>query len=351
MGWLRVGWLAVGAVMLNVGCDASVDICGDDSVPVCGADMVLYGDYCAAGAAGVEVIAEGACPCEPVTCEIACEFGFAIGANGCEECRCADGPGDDAGVDAGGMDAGTLDAGVPDTGAGEDASVVSPDSGMIVCPEGQLLCDGTCTPQGVENCGACDRSCGGEHGEAACVDGRCVYECEPGYLDCSPDVAGCDTLASPSRCGCDADIACSPPFVGTGEATCEYDDRTGEYGCGIACEGDLQECEEGGCYDTFLDEDHCGACGNPCGELAACNRGTCSGPAFCNNPENWELSEDGSTCRWTCGRFSYHAPFGAGRPATCTAPDGSMTSCTAGDSDCAPNVGCCSPTALARPGG
>src|SRR5262245_25797802 len=45
-----------------------------------------------------------------------------------------------------------------------------------------------------ENCGACGVKCDSTHGEAACVDGVCHIQCDPGYGDCNQRLGdGCET--------------------------------------------------------------------------------------------------------------------------------------------------------------
>ncbi|MEO1273800.1 MAG: Kazal-type serine protease inhibitor domain-containing protein, partial [Myxococcota bacterium] len=74
--------------------ECRVCICPAVAAPVCGADGMTYGNACEAGCAGVEVVSDGPCEtqCEPVACEIFCEYGFQIGEDGCEICACNEEP-------------------------------------------------------------------------------------------------------------------------------------------------------------------------------------------------------------------------------------------------------------------
>ena len=62
--------------------------------PVCGVDGRTYPNACEARCARTPIGAPGECEsaCEPVLCEIACEYGFARDDNGCEVCRCQEAP-------------------------------------------------------------------------------------------------------------------------------------------------------------------------------------------------------------------------------------------------------------------
>ncbi len=105
----RMIWIGlVFALVLPMGC---VDLneetereclserrCGPDDGPVCGTDGQTYDCESVARCYGVQVDSSGdACEsqqaqCEPVTCEIYCEHGFATDEDGCEVCACEEPP-------------------------------------------------------------------------------------------------------------------------------------------------------------------------------------------------------------------------------------------------------------------
>lgn len=68
--------------------------CPDVYMPVCGYDGNTYGNKCEAECAGAGVYYEGECKeeCPGVTCELYCENGFKMGADGCPICECVEGP-------------------------------------------------------------------------------------------------------------------------------------------------------------------------------------------------------------------------------------------------------------------
>lgn len=70
-------------------------VCPDIYDPVCGVDGMTYGNRCEARCAGVGIEHEGACEpkCEPLPCDVFCEFGHKIGPDGCPTCECNPPPG------------------------------------------------------------------------------------------------------------------------------------------------------------------------------------------------------------------------------------------------------------------
>jgi hypothetical protein len=74
--------------------DCSIACSGAGSY-VCGVDGQTYESYtCASFCVGVEVAYDGECMqnCQPVDCDLFCEFGFKVDANGCNLCECNPNP-------------------------------------------------------------------------------------------------------------------------------------------------------------------------------------------------------------------------------------------------------------------
>jgi len=82
-------------------CRPRPEACIEIYAPVCGCDGVEYPNGCYANAAGVDVYADGTCApppppmCEPVLCDLYCEYGFRTDERGCEVCACNEPPAGD----------------------------------------------------------------------------------------------------------------------------------------------------------------------------------------------------------------------------------------------------------------
>ena len=70
-------------------------VCPDVYDPVCGTDGMTYGNACRAGCADVQILHEGPCEpkCDPLPCDVFCEFGHRVDDNGCPTCECNPPPG------------------------------------------------------------------------------------------------------------------------------------------------------------------------------------------------------------------------------------------------------------------
>src|SRR6185295_10361987 len=114
--------------------------------------------------------AAGSPGCEPVTCDLYCENGFAKGADGCEICSCVDSP------------------------------CEGPDpSGCVVagCPS-DSVCD---TSQG---CAPSSCSCDSSSGSWVCTEDCGGGICVPGGGACTgPDPSGCASKGCPTGEICD----------------------------------------------------------------------------------------------------------------------------------------------------
>ncbi len=301
-----------------VGCASDVDLCGGESV--CGVDGTTYGDYCAAGSAGVEVDYVGPCVggCADTSCELGCAYGFATDASGCPRCECAPPPSctdntpcadedvcvagrcqprGDAGVPAdGGRDAGVpadggRDAGVPDAVTGDSGRDDGGATDASACPTGMVLCDGACTPLGtLTDCLDCGDACtlvpGGDSSRMnVCTGTGCDVACRVGYADCDGDLSnGCESLHSQQYCG-----------------SCTMSCRSGDCSTGTCrCGEGLTYCD-GACVDTATSALHCRYCGNPCGAGESCVDSGCVNTAtYCMDADNWSCRATVDGCRATC---------------------------------------------------
>ena len=121
------------------------------------------------------------------------------------------------------------------------------------CPADSVYCAGSCIVLGTDdNCLACGDTCG--FGEACCADSG----------------LGCVSMTDVESCG-SCETVCDPELADTCDADsgCICGDSNG------ACPGDGVFCCDGGCLDTDIDPDHCGACGNECSGADACCGGAC----------------------------------------------------------------------------
>ena len=104
-------------------------------------------------------------------------------------------------------------------------------------------------------------------GVEVCAQGVCAIHCALGETNCS---GGCvDLQTDDDHCGgchtsCGSDQSCQAGL-------CEDEE---EEPASLECDGELTECGEE-CVDTDMDRDHCGACGDPCGNNEICVAGGC----------------------------------------------------------------------------
>ena len=135
------------------------------------------------------------------------------------------------------------------------------------------MCDESCVflDSDVAHCGECDNDCRShervlEEG-TACVDGACVYACEPDRDDCDPDKRGCETDLSKSKDHCGmCGLACNDGMDCT-DGVCLCD--------GATC-SDNEGCCDNSCTDLLSNDDRCGKCGDSCDTTSeTCVAGAC----------------------------------------------------------------------------
>ena len=97
-----------------------------------------------------------------------------------------------------------------------------------------------------------------EHGEAACISGLCVANCDPGWASCDGSNSnGCETplntLTDCNGCG----VACGAPNA---DATCA------DYACAITqCDVGFEDCNGNLRREVNLaDVNNCNGCGVVC---------------------------------------------------------------------------------------
>ncbi len=160
----------------------------------------------------------------------------------------------------------------------EDGSCIGPD---LCCPDERSCASGGCVSQG-----AC---CFDEN---QCNDGTCLKkdsgECCPGYSACPAARDGCCNSLGGEECTDD--------------------------GCCDSIFGDMTVCN-GKCIDTQTDKDHCGGCGEGCGEGKSCRNGSCGcgESATCQEgccPPGYWCHHLGSCCATKDGQLHCTCPSG-----------------------------------------
>ena len=199
------------------------------------------------------------------------------------------------------------------------------------CPDPLVSCGRACVDLQIDprHCGVCDNACLFDHAIGHCFDGECFPECEPDWIDVNGDPGdGCEcglTNGGVEACDgldndCDGAVdegdpgggaACQTGLLGIcaggvmlcvdGGLVCEQTSQAGPEACngadddcdggvddGAPCEGDLVcldgacRCEDpattrcgAACVDLQEDPEHCGACGQSCGDGFACVDAEC----------------------------------------------------------------------------
>jgi hypothetical protein len=202
------------------------------------------------GCDGIAVLGRGAEGCAPVTCEMACEHGFAEGEDGCEICACRDAP-CLAPNPVGCATSGCPDGQVCETTAGCAPSscacdtataswVCTEDCGGGVCVPEPVVCalpdPSGCVQTGCPSGEVCDTTLGCYPSNCACdVSGAwiCTEDCGGGQCvedsPCGPSPAGCTQVGCPDGYTCDMSVGCLP-------SVCTCDPATG-WACTDDCGG------------------------------------------------------------------------------------------------------------------
>jgi len=202
-----------------------------------------------------------------------------------------------------------------------------PVGAVATCPEGQLLCSGSCVDPSVsaDHCGACGTMCAlGQ----ICTAGACVDSDACGMSESMCGDACVNTSSDNNHCGgcnnaCGQGATCQAGACSCGGAGLTY--------CGAAC------------VNTMSDEQNCGACLNACNAGEMCVQGECrqSRSEACNNldddldgivdegPNGGPFTE---MCTSSCGEGSRDCVMG--QLSACSAPTPMTEVCDSVDNDC-----------------
>ena len=231
------------------------------------------------------------------------------------------------------------------------------------CASGYRDCDGAIhngcevDARTLDTCGACGTVCSIPHAEESCDDGSCeLVKCDDDRADCNDDVDdGCEaSTLLPRTCGdCDNDCT-GRPFALAGGC----DD--GE--CKLVCEPGYRDCNQDaqdGCEAQLDSPEHCGGCGNDCGELPNVSSASC-GDAVC---EELECDEGFADCDGLaengCERSVRSDTDCGGCDVACALPNAEsscgtgscrLTECTPGFEDCNDDADDGCEASLAAPG-
>jgi hypothetical protein len=117
----------------------------------------------------------------------------------------------------------------------------------------------------VHNCGACSNDCwsgAGVNEDAACIDGKCAYQCVQGAVDCNGTCTFLDS--DPDNCGACGNVCpVTEPYCGQGVCV------------DPGCPPGLTYC--GACVDVMWNNSYCGSCFHSCAQNEACQGGVCVG--------------------------------------------------------------------------
>jgi len=175
-----------------------------------------------------------------------------------------------------------------DTGGGADC----------LCPDGTIRDGGRCrvVQRDPLHCGAVGNNC---NPDEYCVTGSCT--CRSGWTRNLADTACLNLQTDPNNCGTEG-MNCmgATPACNNGS-------------CAGGCDAALTDCTDS-CVDTATNIEHCGGCGNACGENEMCIQGNCqafdvralcttcpctdcgNNQACCDDPSYGVVCVDGASC-------------------------------------------------------
>jgi hypothetical protein len=195
----------------------------------------------------------------------------------------------------------------------------------------------------VLHCRTCDGDCvqqAPQHTFASCQFGDCIFKCLPGWENCDPNVADCETK-----------IGTADDCQGCGD-NCPDSNFCSAGGCTTAC---AFPCPDNTCPNITMDVFHCGNCSNDCYQhpfynghsLPTCQNGscdfsciwpyiTCIDPNGTNDPCSVDSLSDPQNCN------SCHNACAPNQPCTngvCGEPGPSCSNAVTGR--CEPGLVCC----------
>ena len=157
----------------------------------------------------------------------------------------------------------------------------------------EMICNHICINRMTnnDNCGNCDNACASDK---YCSEGSCIDTCpEEGLLIC--DHVCTDIQTDKNNCGKCGHLCKEKEICANGLCACPEDDPY----CTLECEEGLLPCG-GTCADIKNNNDHCGACGNGCGDSGICIEGfciDCTNKTFCGEDNLcYDLTTDPMNC-------------------------------------------------------
>lgn len=169
-----------------------------------------------------------------------------------------------------------------DRQCGEDAPSCSAGECVATCEE---PCEGGACPNlqsDPSHCGACFFACDADErceagtcvSDAPCPDGQilCDALCVPeGACVCAEERTDCDPSPNATEC---RDLRVSDEACGSCDRACGEEQDCVAAQCVAECGEDQTRCDDG-CFDLHRDPEHCGRCDRRCGEGQICAEEHC----------------------------------------------------------------------------